>query len=49
MENAAANKWSACADLNEVAGGEVRVCPTEKEAAQMFYESSQRRAYSAGC
>lgn len=36
MENAAANRWSAAANFNEVAGGEVRECPTEKEAAQVF-------------
>ena len=38
MENAAANKWSAAANFNEVAGREVRECPTEKEAAQVFYD-----------
>ena len=39
MENAAANRWSAAANFKEVTGGEVRECPTEKEAAQVFYDS----------
>ena len=38
--SAAANKWSTAANFkNGIAGGEVRECPTEKEAAQVFYDS----------